>query len=471
MSKHIDKIQNKQYYSEYNFIKMAGYSSNKIIELINDLDIFDDKNYLTNIDKFISELYHDIKFLCPNYKFVEFINKLFTQNNNPITISYNYIFNELFCITSYSNNIDNYINFFELNDEQFKQIITKYSNIKLTDKLMPLDPKTKITLSDKNFNLSNIILNKLTNNKKKIYNVLTQSKLELIIKFADKNNSYLKNLLYNFDDFTTFDDNYNNDDGDDDGDDDDNNNSKSSKIYDELINKTEIDFVNDIKNLKHLSFVVIKLLILNNAFDNFISILDILYSRSNIPVISMISILRFELLDINLTLLTKIVYYGRYDVFKLLFFHIPYKILLILKESNPLDFRNTYIDYTDDIYGGSHWGNDEHERIIVGKKNHAKLIKLILSIGREKNYLHICWTDEIKKHWVDIVIENEKNSHTYLDNEYFVSYNKLIKILELKFDFTNKESIKEYMNLFGRENTWNIIKTTCNDKFLDLLFD
>lgn len=44
-------------------------------------------------------------------------------------------------------------------------------------------------------------------------------------------------------------------------------------------------------------------------------------------------------------------------------------------------------------------------------------------------------------------------------------------MLGLKFDLTNKESVKEHINLFGRDNTWDLIKSTCDDKFLDLLFN
>lgn len=476
MTEYISKIQNNQSYSEYNFVKIAGYSSKEIISLIKKLDIYNNETNLILIDEFIFELYEDLKYVCSNYKFVEFIKKLFTPNTKVMTLSYNSIFNELLSYSTFDNEIYEYINFFELNDDEFKKIMTKYLNVKITDKSIPLDSQTKITLSDTNFNLANIILKKIINTinsnrhkAKKFDNKLTQSKLELIMMLSEKNNSCLGSLLYNFDDknmdenykFVTskVDTNF------------DNENYKISKIYDEFINKTEIDFANDIKNIKHLSFVMVKLLILNNVFDNFTKILNIIYSRSNISVITLISILRFDLLDINLSLLKKIIYYGRYDVFKLLYFHISYKILPILKESNPLDFSDIIISYTNDIYGGSSWGNDECDRCIVGKKNHDKLIKLILSIGVEKKYTNICWTDEIKKCWIKIAISNNKYSNTTLDDEYFVSYNELIEILELKFDFTNKKSIKEHIDLCGRKSTWNIITSTCDDKFLDLLFD
>lgn len=457
-------MSNDNPYSQYKFVDIIGYSSKEIIELIKELDIYNDENNLILIDEFISELYSDVKSILSKYKFVDFIKILFTQNNKEKILSYDIIFNNLFSYISLFNDdgLCDFVNFLELDDEEFKQIITKYSNIKLTDKNIPLDPKTKIKLSDKNCCLSNIILQKIINTLcsnrykeiKKAFNIITQSKLELLMQFSEKKNSYLECLLYKFDSHTRLNkDNYG-----------------LHKKYDELINKTEINFVNDIEEIKHIKFILIKLLILNNVFNNFISILDIIYLRSNIPVISMISILKPELLDINLSQLKKIVYYGRYDVFELLYFLIPYKILPILKESNPLDFNGIENNYTTDIHGGSHWGNDENDRSIVGNKNHVSLIKLIFGIAGEKKYTHICWTDEIKKHWIQIAIENKKYSDVGQDEKYFISYNKLVEMLELKFDFTNKESIKEHINLFGRDKTWEIIKSTLDDKFLDLLF-
>lgn len=475
------------------------YDDLLIKSLIKKLDIYDDELNLKAINEFISELYSDLKSICSNYNFTNFVKILFTQNDKEIKLDYNIIFNCLFSYSSiyscgyHNNKIDNYIKFFELNDDEFKRILTKYSNIKITDKFIPLDPKTKIILSNKNYSLSNEISNKIINiivkndgGLKNEISKLTQSKLEFILTLSTKNNFYLKELLFTFDRKITRNngnnngnnsdndsDNGNDSDSDNDSDNDNNNNNKKimPDIFNELIIRTEINFIKDIKCSHHMMFVVIKILILNNVFDNFSKILDIIYSRSNIHVINMISILRPELLDINLTLLNKIIYYGRYDVFKTLFFHIPYKILPILKESNPFDISKIKINYTDDINGGSHWGNDEQERPIIGKKNHAKLIKFIFKIASEKNYTHICWTNEIKKYWLNIAISNINCNQYDQDDEYFVSYKELLEILKLKFDFTNKESIKEHIDLLGRNRTWDVIISTSDDKFLDLLFN
>ena len=458
------KIQNNESYIKYEFVKIAGYSSNEIIELIKKLDIYNDHNNLITIDKFISELYDDLNIICPNYRIVDFIKKLFTQNDFEKRLSYDIIFNDFFCFGSmFDTNLNNYTNFFDLNDEQFKKILLKYSNIKLTDKNISLDPKTKIKISDNKFNLSNVILNRLIdtiysnnyNKNKKLLNNITHTKLVLILEFSEKNNNCLEYLLYKYIPRSKF-------------------NKKNyglPKIYDDLIYKTEINLTDYSNSTEHIIFILSKLMITNNVFNNFVSILDIIYLRSNIPVIILISILRPELLDINLTQLKKIIYYGRFDVFELLYFHIPYKILSILKESNPLDFRDIEINYTTDIHGGSHWGNDENERSIVGKKNHSLLIELIFGIAGEKKYTHISWTDEIKKHWINCSIENKQYSHLNQDEEYFVSYNELVELMGLKFDFLNKESIKSHINFFGKNHTWNLIKLTCGDNFIDLLFD
>ena len=441
MTQYITEIQNNKLQIEYRFVKILGrYSSKKIIELIKKLDIYNDENNLMLIDEFISELYEDLNKLCANYIFIDFIKKLFTQNDTVKTLSYDIIFNKFFTLGPFFNfKLDSYINFFELNDEEFKRILLKYSNIKLTDKNIPLDSTTKIILSEKNFNLSNVISRRLINDVcsgnyneiTKLFNKITQSKLELVMEFSEKTNEYLECVLYEYNPCTKFD----------------KDNFSLPKIYDELIYKIEINFTDYIKCTDHILFIIIKLLITNNVFNDFNQILDIIYSRSNIPVIILISILRPELLDINLHQLKKIIYYGRCDVFELLYFHIPYKILPILSESNPLDFRGIEINYTNDIHGGSNWGNHENDRSIVGKKNHTSLIELIFGIAREKKYTHICWTDEIKKHWINCALENKKYSKVGQYEAYFISYDKLIEMIDLEFSYGSYRKVNQFLKL------------------------
>ena len=177
--------------------------------------------------------------------------------------------------------------FFELDLKTFEKIINKYSNVKLSDKIIPLDPSTKIILSDKNFNLANVVLKSIIdkfNSKIKI----EQNKLEILMIYLDKINYFLSNLLYknswnrlHFNKKIL--------------------SSKNNEKYNDLINKMYVDIQND-----QLDFVIIKILILNNVFNDFIEILDIIYSTSNIYVIKMLSILKPNLLDINLKLLKKL---------------------------------------------------------------------------------------------------------------------------------------------------------------------
>ena len=52
---------------------------------------------------------------------------------------------------------------------------------------------------------------------------------------------------------------------------------------------------------------------------------------------------------------------------------------------------------------------------------------------------------------------------------YFIKYSELVDIFELKFDFTNKQSIIQHIELFGKEATWDLIKNDCDENFLDLI--
>lgn len=214
-----------------------------------------------------------------------------------------------------------------------------------------------------------------------------------------------------------------------------------------------------------------KLFVENNVFNNFNEILDIAYCRSALSFIEMVVVLRFDLLDIDLPMLKKIIYYGRFEVFEKIYWNVPWKILSILEANNPFDLTNCECDYTEDINGGSHWGNDERERRIIGKKEHKKLFDMILSIAKEKNYYHVAWTDEIKSQWIKMAISNDACEDYSQDSRYFVNYKELKEIFGYEFDFGSKESIKTHIELFGNSHTWEIIKSNCDEKFLDLLFD
>lgn len=449
----------------------SNYDVKKITEQITSYTIYKDFNNLITIDNFICELYNDLSSFCSKWKFKEFVKKLFTKHNSPMIITYASIFNDVFMVHSLKNNIEDYIKFFEMEDfVKFEKIILKYSKVKLTNEILPIEPSTQIVIEENNFNLSNILVKKLKilinsfnsydcnpNTIISFISNFNQNKLKLLFSLVDEKTKYdfLKSLLFN-DLFPR---------------------ELNNKIN-KLINETNINFINEIDKalifiMPKLIFVLSKIIVINETFENFNKILDIAYSLSNISFIEMINILKPELLDINLIMLKKILYYGRFKVFEKLYWEIPWKVLSILEKYNPFYIGNEDFNYIDDIYDGKYWDNDECDKIIIGTKQHAQLFKLIMSIAQEKNFTHICWTDEIKSQWVGLAIEYNLNNKNLLNAEYFVSYAELKEIFGFELDFTSKKSIKQHILLFGKANTWKLIKSSCecNEDFLDLLFD
>jgi hypothetical protein len=184
----------------------------------------------------------------------------------------------------------------------------------------------------------------------------------------------------------------------------------------------------------------------------------------------MTNTIRPELINLDLIGLKKIIYYGRIKVFEFLFFHIPYVILDLLSKSNPLDISDFEgVFYTDDIWNGTTLIENEYERKIIGSKSHTQLINYIMEICKEKNYSHVKWTDPIKKYWVNLALEYKLNLE-YQDSKYFIPYDELLQILELNFDLKNKESIQLHIDMFGKNATWNWIKDSSDENFLDLFF-
>ncbi len=68
-------------------------------------------------------------------------------------------------------------------------------------------------------------------------------------------------------------------------------------------------------------------------------------------------------------MLKKIIYYGRYKVFDILFNNIPHKILDILEKSNPFDISNDSFNYMNDVI----CSNTQN---IKKDKEHDELFKL-----------------------------------------------------------------------------------------------
>lgn len=444
-------------YTDLKIFKICGYESNKIKSLIEKLPIYSDKSKLLLLDNFIGELYEDLHFIIPNHKFINLIEYLLEQKNKPEILSFDKIFNIRSIINIYFDDL------VEIKDDNiFNNIIDKYSCVFINSKDIPLDPLTNLTLSNEEFNISkqvfNYILNKSNDYKKEKY-IISQSRLEKIIIHLPKSNYYFTSIIYTLNFVKYY-----------------KKKNLSEYIKKNITEKTSIDFekiqIDEKNNFLLLYFCALfKILIEHNKFEYFGEILNLLYCCSHLDLLEMINLIKPELINLDLTGLKKIIYYGRLEIFEFLFFNIPYIILDLLSKSNPLDISDlTDISYTEDIWNGNIWFEKELDKQLIGVGKHKELINLILSICAEKNYSHVCWTDVVKKKWINLALEYKLNTN-FQDYFYFISYDDLLKILELSFDIINKDSIQLHIKMFGKKATWNWIKVANNENFLDLFFE
>jgi hypothetical protein len=433
------------------FDKILGYDKKKYLDLINQLEIYKNPSNLYKFKKFIVEFNDDFSKILSNYKIKESIMYLLEQKNYPLKLKY---------IDLLENKItrhDYIISILKLPDKDILYMIEKYNNITLDNIILPLDSKTKLSidLSDK-LNLSNEIINFLTN-----HNVdqipINFDLLENLIKKISNEFVIIKKIIKNLQlcEYTDI-------------------NIKNINKYITL--KTNININNELFSeyeLKEIyDIIIFKLVLENHNFENFDDVLTKIYCGSNILLLEMIYILRSGLLDINLQQLQKIIYYGRFKVFILLLECIPWKILEILSQSNPFDLSGMNIRYKNDLWDGISWNNDENDKLIIGKndREHKKLIEYIFMIAKEKNFVHIVWSEPIKKYWIGLTI-SYKNNDNNQSKFYFINYDELLKIFNLTFDFTDKKSIIKHIELFGRKNTWTYIinKYKLDDSILDIL--
>ena len=354
-----------------------------------------------------------------------------------------------------------YKNILLLDHEQFEYIIYKYSNFDLSTYSIQLDPKINTKIIPGPFNLADKLLDHIIMKKKTI----DQSKLELILKNIKlKSNSHLLNLFETIKGYELLKNLKNMYD--------------SFDITDSIILKTYVN-VEELKSQNKKSheylylFLMIKLLIMFNIYNDFSKILTNLYCCSGstrLKILDMIMVLKPELINLDLTQLKKIIVYGRLKVFDFLFLNVPWLILNLLKDSDPFDLSDIELDYTDDIYSGSFYYEKELERTIIGCEDfqHEKLINAIMTIGLEKNYQHIQWTDKTRIYWLKLALEYAIDNTT-LSKEYFIQYDKLLEIYNLVVDFTNKESIYKHIQLVGKKETWDLIKIKCDESILDLI--
>ena len=444
-------------YGDLKIFKICSYESDKIKSLIEKLPIYSDKSKLILFDNFIGELYGDFCAIISKHKFIDYIEYLLKEKNKPEILS----FTELFKIGSILPDF-NILDFIKIKDDNiFNNIIDKYSCVYINNKDIPLDPLTNLRLSNEEFNISLLIfeyiLNTFNNYTKNIY-IISQSRLEKIISYLPKSNNYFTSIIYalNCKSYCR-------------------QKNLSEYIKKNITHKISID-IEKIKKEEKENFlqlylhILFKLLVEYNKFKDFDKVLNMLYCCSYLDLLEMINIIKSELIKLNLIVFKKIIYYGRLKVFEFLFFNIQYIILDLLSESNPLDISE-YDDicYTDDIWHGKIWFDREYEKKIIGFRNHKNLINLIFSICAEKKYSHVLFTEDIKRNWISLALQYklEKN---YQDSNYFITYDDLLDLFELKFDITNTDSIQLHIKMFGKKATWDWIKETNDENFLDLFF-
>ena len=449
---------NMDNYSNLKMFKIYSYESNILTSKLEKLPIYLDKTKLILLDNFIGELYDDLHYIINDYEFRKFITYLLEPKNKPETLYLTKLFDYgLFQYDQYMQKL------IEINDDEiFFNIINKYSSVYIGNKNIFLDPLVNLTLSNNEFNISKLIFNSMINNlnkqlSKKTY-IISYDRLEKIVSYLPNSNNYFTKILYEFNYIRYI-----------------NRINLSKYITNNITNKTKID-IKKIESEKKESFlelyiyVLFKILFEHNKFEDFGEILNIMYCSSCLELLDMIVTIKPELINLDLIGLKKIIYYGRFNVFEFLFFNIPYVIMDLLSKSNPLDITELVdISYTEDIWNGTVWYESENEKRIIGTRKHKELIDLIMSICAEKNYSHVLWTEDIKKYWINLALEY-KLELNYQDSSYFISYDNLLELLELVFDSKNKDSIKSYYNMFGKKATWNWIKESCDENFLDLFF-
>jgi hypothetical protein len=445
-------------HTELKIFKICGYEWDKIKLLINKLPLYLDKSKLILLDNFIGELHDDFHLIIPSYKFRDYIIYLLTEKDKSEILS----FTKLFKLGTMFPDF-NFDNLIEIKDDNiFNNIIDKYSNVFISTKDIPLDPLTNLTLSNDKFNISEYIfknmLKRFGDYSKNIY-MTNQNRLEKIISYLPKSNMNFTSIIYTLN-FQM--------------------NRRSTLLFEyvkkNIAEKTIIDIENiqnDKKNnfLELYLYVLFKKLIEQDKFEDFEEILNLLYCSSQLNLLEMINLIKPELIKLDLMGLKKIIYYGRFKVFEFLFFNIPYFILDLLSKTNPLDISESDdISYIDDIWDGTIWYERESEKKIIGTRRHKELIKFILEICAEKNYSHVLFTENIKKNWISLALQYKLETN-FQDSRYFISYDELLKILELSFDINNKNSIQTHIKMFGKKATWDWIKESGDEKFLDLFFE
>lgn len=127
---------------------------------------------------------------------------------------------------------------------------------------------------------------------------------------------------------------------------------------------------------------------------------------------------------VSISLLEYALVYGRYDILEHILQDDNYIDAINNKDYDPFKLDNCNPDITNDIYDGSYWSNDEHERHILNCLDHEMCFQLL-----EKFNKKIDKTNILK--WIKL-----SNGQTrYYGGTYFPGFDVLVKAL-----FNNTEN-------------------------------
>ena len=435
------------------FDKLFEHNSDEISELMGDLMIYDNELNTHIFKKFIIQFAIDFDCILNKLKLFSIVKNLLTLKHRPTQVDFGSLF-----LTS--SDYENILSVCDIDKLEF--LINKYKNFICSKNILPIDPAMNFNLSADPYNISDKLLGKFLTTLNNYPIDLSYDKLDLIVKNMTPNTiKIIKYCIDYTDDFDSL---------------------KKINIYENITTKISINIIEFFGMIKEcyidrktiFRLLIFKLMLIHNRIIDYDLVLDRLYCCSNLELLNMINILKPEIININLSQLKKIIFYGRLKVFEFLMDHIPSKTLLLLSESNPLDLTETKFSYNIDIWAGKSWNTDELEKDIIEFDDikHVQLIQLIKLIAGEKNYVHIIWTNDIIKYWYELIIKFK----SYINSQapaYFIDRIDFLKLIGHDFNFDNKKSILKHIELFGRKNTWDIMVNEYkqSDIILDILLN
>jgi hypothetical protein len=155
---------------------------------------------------------------------------------------------------------------------------------------------------------------------------------------------------------------------------------------------------------------------------------------------------------ISISFLEYALIYGRYDILEHILKDDKYIDALNQNEYNPFNLNHCIPNITNDIYDGSYWSNDEHERHILNCLNHEMCFQLLEKFNKKLDKTNI-----IK--WVNL----SNGQIKYYGGTYFPQFDVLLKELfkkeitislvlsELKDVISNNILLKMIIKMFKTE--------------------